>query len=392
MTAVLLTPPRMYFYDSNGNPLAGGLVYSYTAGTSTPQNTYTTSAGNVANANPVTLDSSGGADIWINGSYKIVVKDSGGNTISTTDNITAFNNSATSTFTDAQLIIQDDGDNTKQLQFQCSSISPSSTTIVTIPDGSTTMVGTDRTQTLTNKTLTAAIHNGATTFVGNSDVVQLDMTANATQTNPIFRIKQNGGGALFRVNNSGLSEVIGYQTIAPFTDNIGLLITGNGTQTNPLLQIKNNGGTSLFKVDNSGTVTKNVNFAMTTPADPTGTTSTTGVMMGLAGALTPTGTGKVRITLTGSYLQNTNADGGKFQLYYGTSTAPANAAALTGTTAGNIISWNVTTAASARHAFCLTAIVSGLTLSTAYWFDVGLAAVTGGTASIKDLTLIVEEL
>lgn len=51
--------------DANGNPLAGGKLYSYAAGTSTPLATYTTRAGDVANANPVILDANGEADVWL---------------------------------------------------------------------------------------------------------------------------------------------------------------------------------------------------------------------------------------------------------------------------------------------------------------------------------------
>ena len=71
------------FFDDNGVPLAGGTVQFYAAGTTTPQNTYTTSALSVANANPVQLDSAGrpqSTDIFLDPTlaYKWVVKDSSG--------------------------------------------------------------------------------------------------------------------------------------------------------------------------------------------------------------------------------------------------------------------------------------------------------------------------
>lgn len=78
MPAVNLSPVlRQRFFDTNGNPLAGGKVYSYQAGTSTPQATYTDSTGTSANTNPVILDASGEADIWLDQelSYKIVLDD-----------------------------------------------------------------------------------------------------------------------------------------------------------------------------------------------------------------------------------------------------------------------------------------------------------------------------
>jgi len=41
------------FFSNNGVPLSGGLLYTYAAGTTTPQTTYTTSAGNIAHTNPI---------------------------------------------------------------------------------------------------------------------------------------------------------------------------------------------------------------------------------------------------------------------------------------------------------------------------------------------------
>lgn len=81
--------PYSYFTDANGAPLAGGLIYTYIAGTTTPQATYSDSTLVTPLANPVVLDSAGRATIWLSGFYKIVVKDALLNTISTTDNITA---------------------------------------------------------------------------------------------------------------------------------------------------------------------------------------------------------------------------------------------------------------------------------------------------------------
>lgn len=90
-----LAAPYSYFADANGAPLSGGKVYTYFAGTSTPQAAYTDSTGGIALSNPVILDSAGRAQIWLIGSYKIIVKDSLDNTISTTDNITASSATAT---------------------------------------------------------------------------------------------------------------------------------------------------------------------------------------------------------------------------------------------------------------------------------------------------------
>jgi hypothetical protein len=54
------------FFDDNGSPLVGGKLYSYAAGTTTLLTTYTTSAGTVANTNPIILDAGGRTpnEIW----------------------------------------------------------------------------------------------------------------------------------------------------------------------------------------------------------------------------------------------------------------------------------------------------------------------------------------
>ena len=55
---------RIRELDANGNPLAGGKLYTYRTGTSTAKQTYSDGDG-TANANPVVLDSEGSADVWI---------------------------------------------------------------------------------------------------------------------------------------------------------------------------------------------------------------------------------------------------------------------------------------------------------------------------------------
>lgn len=97
---VLLSPvggAAAQFFDNSGNPLTGGKVYTYAAGTTTPQATYTTSSGNVAQANPIVLDSAGrvpsGGEIWLtNGvAYKFVLKTSTDVLIGTYDNVSGIN-------------------------------------------------------------------------------------------------------------------------------------------------------------------------------------------------------------------------------------------------------------------------------------------------------------
>lgn len=81
------------FFDNNGVPLSGGLVYTYAAGTTTPVSTFTSASGLVLNANPIVLNSAGRtpAQIWLTpgNSYKFVLQTSVGVTIRTDDDIFA---------------------------------------------------------------------------------------------------------------------------------------------------------------------------------------------------------------------------------------------------------------------------------------------------------------
>lgn len=87
------------FFDSNGAPLSGGLLYTYAAGTTTPASTYTSSSGAFFNANPIVLDAAGRTpnEIWLEGGtlYKFVLKDSTFVQIGSYDDIPAVNDPTT---------------------------------------------------------------------------------------------------------------------------------------------------------------------------------------------------------------------------------------------------------------------------------------------------------
>lgn len=73
------------FFDNAGHMLSGGKICTAASGTSTNKATYPTAADAAAhtnaNANPVTLDAYGRANIWLDGTYRIIVYASGtGNT------------------------------------------------------------------------------------------------------------------------------------------------------------------------------------------------------------------------------------------------------------------------------------------------------------------------
>jgi hypothetical protein len=79
------------FFDNNGVMLSGGKLYTYAAGTTTPQATFTSRNGLTANTNPIILDSAGRTpeQIWSTEGilYKYVVETANNQLIRSWDNI-----------------------------------------------------------------------------------------------------------------------------------------------------------------------------------------------------------------------------------------------------------------------------------------------------------------
>ena len=83
-------------FDNNGDPLTGGKIFTYAAGTTTNQTTYTNASGGVPHSNPIILDAAGrvpSGEIWLtDGSvYKFVITDSSNVLIGTYDNVSGIN-------------------------------------------------------------------------------------------------------------------------------------------------------------------------------------------------------------------------------------------------------------------------------------------------------------
>ena len=65
MTTAISPLPMQRFTDNNGNPLSGGQLFVYAAGTTTTVTTYTDSTGSTPNTNPVILNTRGEASVWL---------------------------------------------------------------------------------------------------------------------------------------------------------------------------------------------------------------------------------------------------------------------------------------------------------------------------------------
>jgi hypothetical protein len=199
--AVLLDIPYSQFFDDNGNPLAGGKVYTYTAGTTTPKATYTDSGGLTPVSNPIILDASGRTAIWGDGFYRIDVKTAADVLIRSTDNITALLAS---------------GDMTKAI-YDAANISQQ-------------LVGTSAVQTLTNKSITTS----ASAIAG----AGFNLPHGAAPTSPVNGdLWTTTSGLFVRINGSTVTA--GGKLVAQTSNTTNSVVTGTTAipQDNTIPQI-----------------------------------------------------------------------------------------------------------------------------------------------------------
>ena len=87
-------------FDSAGDPLVGGQVETYLAGSSTPAATYTSDTGLVQNSNPIILNALGYApnSVWLSSgvTYKFIIKNADGAVLRTIDNVAGINDASVS--------------------------------------------------------------------------------------------------------------------------------------------------------------------------------------------------------------------------------------------------------------------------------------------------------
>lgn len=85
-----IVQPHQTFVNASGQPCSLCSLATFAAGTTTPLATFTDSTGTAQNTNPIILDASGGAEIWLGAnSYKFALTDQTGALIWTADNVNA---------------------------------------------------------------------------------------------------------------------------------------------------------------------------------------------------------------------------------------------------------------------------------------------------------------
>lgn len=206
-----------------------------------------------------------------------------------------------------------------------------------------------------------------------------------TDTYPLF-VQINGAGTISPFGvwvKAGkplaviMDYVNGYQGetlpfIAVFDENRKLnlpnqIIIADGSQAADKVLVSDANGASTWKI---------AQYYQGGVLNPASLPNGPALMLGLAGAITPSKTGKVMITIAGEYVSGTTTVDTVFVIKTGTGAAPANGAANTGT--AQLTTTRHATHATNRNNFSIT-VIAALTPGTAYWID--MAAANNGGAS-----------
>ena len=165
----------------------------------------------------------------------------------------------------------------------------------------------------------------------------------------------------------------------------------------PIQITGSNGAGGLFTVTGVGTQSCAGNISIictalgvqSTPSNPTSTSSTVGVMAGLAGTFAPRITGNALVFVNGTAANSNQNRGCIVALRYGIGTGPANSTALSGTVVGNTNGQTMTSPVSGSfEPFAITGYVTGLTPGTTYWLDASQASTTASTScALYNVTL-----
>lgn len=176
--AVSIIGPKFYAWDRNGKPLAFGKVYTYQARTNTPRSTFQSEDAAVENTNPVVLNGEGYANIYLDGSYKIVVKDKDDNEIWTADPVSASGgeewvNCMTATYLTSTTFkitgnVTDTFEAGRRVRVNNNAATYSYSTIE-----SAVFAGPDTTITLNSEAVTTGLTNVCTSIIGNQSLVPL---------------------------------------------------------------------------------------------------------------------------------------------------------------------------------------------------------------------------
>ena len=244
-----------------------------------------------------------------------------------------------------------------------------------------------------------AIGYGATANGASAIAIGFSTTANDNNSIAIGNNIDLFGSNLIQLGNASVTQVITYGgiraagAITSLTAAGGLVLGAGAIATTTTLTSTATSARAISFPDASGTLAVSGGGAteQATPATPPATGSTSGVQMGLAGTITPSSSGKVMLIISGRILNTNTGSGGNVSISYGTGAAPAFGDLPTGTTVGNALFF---TEPNALYSIPFTnnAVITGLTVGTAYWIDLQVSTVSGGQVLVGSLSISAMEM
>ena len=208
------------FFDNNGNPLSGGKLYTYAAGTTTPVSTYTSAAGSTLHTNPIVLDSAGrvpgSSEIWLTDGviYKFLLKTSVDVTLATWDNITGVNSNFVNFTAESEYQTATAGQTVFTLTTM--TYSPGTGNLTVYVDGVNQYLGTSYVETDgATVTFTAGLHVGALVKF----TTAVETTGNATDAS-VVTYTPAGTGAVTTTVQAKLRETVSVKDFGAVGDGV----------------------------------------------------------------------------------------------------------------------------------------------------------------------------
>lgn len=328
-------------------------------------------------------------------------------------NIYKYSAASTPNINGGKLIIQSgqaNGSGTSVIEFQTSDTGSSGTTLQSY--STKLKLEGDGKATLPNTSIATVTASGAKGVPTVEFVQQASTTGSAgTITGNIAQSQVTGltASLALKADDNLVVHLAGTENITgvkDFTNGLSaggskwvISSTGNPTKINNVVtSFPASQGAARTTLQNDGS--GNLNWVQGangqfSPANPTGNNTTTPKMQGIGSTctITPSKTGNLLIIVAGNVTNGNSGGSAIYRLRYGTGTAPANGAAVTGTTLGPL-KQTISTAGlvtPGQTDFTLNGVAIGLTIGTTYWIDYELYETGGGTAAAGNLSVSVIE-
>lgn len=260
--AVILSPlagAGWQFFDNDGVVLAGGKLYSYDAGTTTPRATYTSASGATPNTNPIILDSAGrvAGEVWLtsNINYKFILKTSDDVTLWTSDDIAGV---PASSITSLRI----NGTTSGYVDLQTVPVAGANT--ITFPAATGTVLldpNTAFTGTTTFETISATGDISGRNFTSSGSITLSEMVYSSGTGQfkiPVGTTTQRAGA--FNGNGSIAGTTLSIATVSTGSLYVGATITGSGVTAGTRITAfgTGTGGAGTYTVTPSQTVSSTV--------------------------------------------------------------------------------------------------------------------------------------